>query len=124
MPKNAPVKRTAFNVSISIALRDRLRALSKSLGVKTSVLIDEAVMGLLAKYAEKGGIQLMSDGEERQTQHINTAYYLYCKRQRWCWQDHDHGSTCLSVFRDRQKESAAHRCRRTNESHPDNESKH
>lgn len=70
MPKNAPVKRTAFNVSISIALRDRLRALSKSLGVKTSVLIDEAVMGLLAKYAEKGGIQLMSDGEARQTQHV------------------------------------------------------
>lgn len=70
MPKNVPVKRTAFNVSISIALRDRLKALSKSLGVKTSVLIDEAVMGLLARYAEKGGIQLMSNGEKRQAQYI------------------------------------------------------
>ena len=70
MPKNVPIKRTAFNVSIAIALRDRLRALSKSLGVKTSVLIDEAVMELLAKYAQKGGIQLMSDGEARKTKHI------------------------------------------------------
>lgn len=70
MPKNAPIKRAPFTVSISIALRDRLRTLSKSLGVKTSSLIDEAVMGLLAKYAEKGGIQLMNDGEERKTQHV------------------------------------------------------
>ena len=53
MPKNAPIKRAPFTVSISIALRDRLRTLSKSLGVKTSSLIDEAVMGLLTKYAER-----------------------------------------------------------------------
>jgi len=70
MPRNAPKKRELFTVSISIALKDRLRALSKSTGTKTSVLIDEAVMDLLAKYAEKGGIQLMSDGEARKTQHV------------------------------------------------------
>lgn len=69
MPKNVPIKRAPYTVSISIALRDRLKTLSKSLGVKTSTLIDEAVMDLLAKHAKKGGIALMSEGS-RKTQHV------------------------------------------------------
>ena len=69
MPKNTPVKRAPFTVSISIALRDRLRILSKTCGIKTSSLVDEAVMDLLSKYASKGGIQLMND-DQRETKHI------------------------------------------------------
>ncbi len=72
MPRKTPVRRATFTVSISIALRDRLRTLSKSTGIKTSTLIDEAVMELLAKYAKKGGITLMNS-EERKTQHVITV---------------------------------------------------
>ena len=64
MPRSTPITRKVFGANTSIAISERVKLLSKNTGITMARLFDEAFMDLLCKYAEKGGISMMSENDQ------------------------------------------------------------